>query len=53
MTEGQVKWFCKWAIDNSGRPFTDVEKEILKEAVDSSQNLEQLLLTAIAALKVG
>lgn len=53
MTEEQIKRFCKWAIDNSARPFTDAEKEILKQVVDSSQNLEQLLLTAIAALKVG
>ena len=49
MTEEQIKLFCKWAIQNSRHPLTDMEKEVLKQAVDSAKNIEDLLAVAIAA----
>lgn len=49
MTEEQVKLICKWIIENSSRPLTDLEKEMLKQAIDSSKNLEELLTVAIVS----
>ena len=47
MTEEQVKFICKWIIENSSQPFTDLEKEVLKQAVDSSKNLKELINVVI------
>lgn len=49
MTEEQVKLICKWIVENSSRPLTDLEKEMLKQAIDSSKNLEELLTVAIVS----
>ena len=49
MTEEQVKLICKWLVENSSRPLTDLEKEMLKQAIDSSKNLEELLTVAIVS----
>ena len=49
MTEEQVKLICKWLVENSSRPLTDFEKEMLKQAIDSSKNWEELLTVAIVS----
>lgn len=50
MNEEQLKFFCKWAIQNSNRPLTDAEKELLKKAVDNAKSIEDLLSVAVAAM---
>lgn len=47
MNEEQIKFLCKWLIENSSRPLTDLEKEALKQAVDSSNNWEELITVAL------
>lgn len=47
MTEEQIKFLCKWFIENSSRPLTDIEKKVLKQAVDSSKNWEELIVVAL------
>ena len=47
MTEEQVKFLCKWLIDNTSRPLSEQEKEVLKQAVDSSKNWEELITVAL------
>ena len=49
MTEEQVKLICKWLVENSSRPLTDLEKEMLKQAIDNSKNWEELLTVAIVS----
>ena len=49
MTEEQVKLICKWLVENSSRPLTDLEKEMLKQAIDSSKNWKELLTVAIVS----
>lgn len=49
MTEQQIKQLCKWAVENSNRPLTDTEKELLKQAIDQAKNINELLVVAIAA----
>lgn len=53
MTEEQIKLFCRLAIENSPRPLTDFEREVLKQAVDNSRNWEELMLAVITALRLG
>ena len=50
MTEQEVKALCKFVIEQGKRDFTEVEKEILKQAVDQSRNWEELFAVAIASL---
>ena len=47
MTEEQIKILCKRIIENSSRPLTDLEKEALKQAIDSSKNWEELITVAL------
>lgn len=47
MTEQEVKTICKLLVQNSKRPFTDAEKELLKQEIDRSKNLEELLTVAL------
>ena len=47
MSEEQIKILCKWLIENSSRPLTDLEKEALKQAVDSSKDWEELITVAL------
>lgn len=53
MTEQQIKLLCKLAIEKSNRPFTAMEKELLKQAIDNSKNWEELLSIAIASLHLN
>ena len=53
MTEQQIKFLCKWAVENSNRPLTDAEKEILKQAIDNAKKIEDLLAIALAAATVN
>lgn len=49
MTEEQVKLIYKWLVENSSRPLTDLEKEMLKQAIDSSKNWGELLTVAVVS----
>lgn len=53
MTEEQIKLICKWIIENSARPLTNVEKEALKQAVDSSRNWEELLTVVVLSRMIN
>lgn len=47
MTEKEIKELCKWILDNSNKPLSKEQKELLKQAIDQSKTVEELLLTAI------
>ena len=40
-------------IEHGNREFTDVEKEMLKAAVDQSRNWQELLAVAMARVGMG
>lgn len=44
MTEQDVKMLFKLAVQNGNHKFTDIEKELLKKAIDESKNVDELLL---------
>ena len=43
MTEEQAKFIGKWLVDNYNRPISDVEKELIKQAIDHSQSIQELV----------
>ena len=51
MNEEQIKAICKFLINTGNRNFTEVEKELLKQAVDQSKNWQELLLTMMVYLR--
>lgn len=52
MTEEQIKFICKWIIDNGNRPLSKEEKEIIKQAIDKVKNIEELAAVAIASFNL-
>lgn len=53
LEQQQIKFLCKWAVENSNRPLADAEKEILKQAIDNAKNIEDLLAIALSAATVN
>lgn len=47
MTEKGIKELCKWALENRNKQLSKEQKELLKQAIDQSKTVEELLLTAI------
>lgn len=43
MTEEQAKTLGKWLVDNYDRPLSDVEKELLKQAIDKSHSIQEMV----------
>lgn len=52
MTEEQLKFLCKWLIDNGNRPLSDTEKEAIKQAIDKANSIEDLTAVAVASIKL-
>lgn len=50
MTEKQLKALAKFIVENGKRKLTDVEKEMIKRAIDQSTSLDELLQVAFASL---
>ena len=51
MIEEQVKVLCKWIVDNSNRPLNELEKELIKQAIDNSKNPQEMIASILALLK--
>ena len=52
MSEEQLKFLCKWLIDNGNRPLSNTEKEAIKQAIDQAKNIEELTAVAVASIKL-
>ncbi len=48
MTQDQVKSLCKWSVENSKRKLSDIEKEMIKQAIEESKTIEDLFMVAIS-----
>lgn len=46
MTEQQIKFICKQLVEHGNKPITDIQKEIIKQAIDKAQNYNDLLMAA-------
>lgn len=51
LSEEQIKAICKFLIENGNRSLNDIEKGLLKQAVDQSHNWQELILTMMFASK--
>lgn len=47
MTEKEIKELCKFVLENSNKPLSDEQKELIKLAIDNSKTIEDLFFTAI------
>lgn len=50
MSEEQVKFICKWIVENSNRPLNRLQKEAIKQAIDNARTIDELAGVAIAAM---
>ncbi len=49
MTEEQIKFLCKYCVENGNRPLTKEQKEILKQAIDNAKNMDELFNIAFSS----
>lgn len=47
MTEKEIKELCKFALEYSDKPLSEEQKDLIKQAIDKSETVEELLFTAI------
>lgn len=47
LTEQEIKFICKQLVEHGDKPLTDTEKELTKQAIDKSKNLNELLAVAL------
>lgn len=50
MTEEQVKFFCKEIVKNSKRPISNLDRELIKQAIDNSKNVFEMISAILAIL---
>lgn len=50
MTEEQVKFLFKQAVEHSNRPLSKYDKELIKQAIDKSRTPDELLVTILTVL---
>lgn len=53
MTEQDVKFLCKWEIENGQRQLTPVEKELLKNGIDDAKSFQDFLAVVLAAMAIS
>lgn len=50
MTEEQIKFLCKLAVENSNRPLSDVQKELIKQAIDRAKTPTEMVIAILTVL---
>lgn len=50
MTEEQIKFWCKWIVENGDRPLSLIQKELIKQAIDASRNPFEMIIAILALL---
>jgi len=53
MIEEQCKLLLKLIVENSNRPLTSYEKELLKQGIERAHNLEDFLSVFVSSLFMG
>lgn len=51
MTEEQVKFLCKWMVENGNRPLTSIQKELIKQVIDAAKNPFEMIATVLVLLQ--
>lgn len=50
MTEENVKFLCKWMVDNGNRPLTEFEKDLIKQAIDNAKSAQEMVIAILTLL---
>ena len=50
MTEEQIKTLCKIAVENSNRPLSDFQKELIKQAIDRAKTPMEMVVAILTLL---
>ena len=52
MTEEQLKSLCKQLVENSNRPLSDFDKELIKQAIDKAKSVPEMISAVLAILSI-
>lgn len=47
MNEKELKEYCKLAVDHTRQNLSDTQKEFIKQAIEESKNMQELIAVAI------
>ena len=50
MTEEQIKFLCKQLVENSNRPLSDFDKELIKQAIDKAKSVPEMISAILVIL---
>lgn len=50
MTEEKIKTLCKIAVENSNRPLSDFQKEVIKQAIDQAKTPMEMVVAILTLL---
>jgi hypothetical protein len=50
VTEQEIKAMCKLAVEHSNYPLTDLDKELLKQAIDKAKNAQEMVVSVLTLL---
>lgn len=50
MTEEEIKFLCKYMVDNGDRPLSEPQKELIKKAIDEAKTPKEMVLSVLALL---
>lgn len=50
MTEEQIKSLCKQLVENSNRPLSDFDKELIKQAIDKAKSVPEMISAILVIL---
>ena len=50
MTEEQIKSMCKQLVENSKRPLSEFDKELIKQAIDKAKSVPEMIYSILTIL---
>lgn len=50
MTEEQIKSMCKQLVENSKRPLSEFDKELIKQAIDKAKSVPEMISAILSIL---
>ena len=51
MSEEQIKFLCKWIVENGDRPLSPIQKELIKQAIDASRDPFEMIAAILVLLQ--
>lgn len=53
MTEEQIKFWCKWIVENGERPLSLIQKELIKQVIDASRDPFEMIAAILVMLQTN